>query len=94
MLSTLDFNASQFTPEMAHLSDGDVAMNEGCGGATAVRWSLDDENGDGQSDLVFFFNIQDLNFALNCRSATFMAHGAYGATPVHIIGTDSVQIIP
>lgn len=94
VLSTPDFVASQFTPEMAHLSETDIAMNEGCGGAMAVRWSLDDENADGQLDLVFFFKIQDLNLTLNSTSATFMAHGTYGATPLHIMGTDSVKVVP
>ena len=94
VLSTLEFDASQFTPQMAHLSDTGTAMNEGCSGASAVRWSLDDENGDGQPDLVFFFRIQDLPFSLGSTSATFMAHGTYGAADMHIMGTDAVQVIP
>ena len=94
VLSTPDFIASQFTPEMAHLSDTDSAMTEGCSGASVVRWSLDDENGDGQLDLVFFFKIQDLNFTLNTTSATLMAHGTYGSDPLHIMGDDFVTVIP
>jgi hypothetical protein len=94
VLSTLDFDASQFTPQMAHLSDTGAAMNEGCSGAMAVRWSLDDENGDGQLDLVFFFRIQELNLPLDSTSATFMSHGNYGSTELHIMGTDSVTVIP
>ncbi len=74
VLSTQDFDASQFTPEM--------------------DWSLDDENGDGQLDLVFFFKIQDLNLGLNSTTATLMAHGSYTSTETHIVGTDSVQVVP
>ncbi len=94
LLSTQDFDASQFTPEMAHLSDSSIAMTEGCTGAVAQRWSLDDENGDGRLDLVFFFKIQDLNLTLSSTEATFMAHGSYPSTAMHIVGTDSVQLVP
>jgi hypothetical protein len=93
VLSTPEFDASQFAPEMAHLSDAGAAMNDSCSGATALRWSLDDENGDGQPDLVFFFRIQDLNFSLDSTSATFMAHGTYGAADMHIMGTDLVKVV-
>jgi hypothetical protein len=94
VLTTPDFDASQFAPEMAHLSDATIAMTEGCTGAMAQRWSLDDENGDGMLDLVFFFKIQDLNLTLSSRAATLMAHGAYSSTAMHIVGTDSVQPVP
>lgn len=94
VLTTEDFDASRFTPEMAHLSDANIAMTEGCTGAVAQRWSLDDENGDGQLDLVFFFKIQDLNLTLNSTAATLMAHGSYTSTAIHIVGTDSVQVVP
>ncbi len=94
VLSTQDFDASQFTPEMAHLSDSSLAMTESCTGAIAQRWSLDDENGDGQLDLVFFFKIQDLNLTLSSAAATLMAHGSYTSTAMHIVGTDSVQVVP
>lgn len=94
VLSTQDFDASQFTPEMAHLSDSSIAMTESCAGAEAQRWSLDDENGDGQLDLVFFFRIRDLNLTLDSTAATLMGHGSYGSTTMHIVGTDSVQVVP
>lgn len=94
VLTTSGFDASQFAPEMAHLSDANNAMTDPCMGASAQRWSLDDENGDGRLDLVFFFKIQDLNLTLNSKAATLMAHGSYSGTEMHIEGTDSVHVIP
>ncbi len=94
VLTTDDFDATQFAPTMAHLNDANTAMAESCSGAAAQRWSLDDENGDGRLDLVFFFNIQDLTLTTSSTAATLMAHGAYGSTELHIEGTDSVQVVP
>lgn len=94
VLTTQDFDAGQFTPEMAHLSDASIAMTMGCVGADAVRWNYADVNDDGQLDLVFFFRIQELNLTSSSTAATLMAHGAYGSTSIHIIGTDSVQVKP
>jgi hypothetical protein len=92
VLTTQDFDASLFMPEMAHLSDATLALPMGCTGATAVRWKRGDANGDGRSDLVFFFNIQDLDLNASSRLASLMAHGMYGSTTLHILGTDSVTI--
>lgn len=94
VLSTADFDASQFTPEMAHLNDANTPMADTCTGASAVRWALDDENGDGKLDLVFFFHIQDLNFTLSTSAATLMAHGTYAGAVIHIQGTDTVNVVP
>ncbi len=94
VLTTPVFDARRFTPEMAHLSDANMAMTQGCSGALAVRWILDDENGDGYPDLVFFFRIPELNLSPSSTAATLMAHGSYGATLLHIMGTDSVQVRP
>src|SRR5574342_676906 len=94
VLTTPDFDASQFAPEMAHLNDANTAMDESCAGAGAQRWSLDDENGDGRLDLVFFFKIQDLHLTLNSIEATLMAHGSYGGIETHIEGTDLVRVVP
>jgi hypothetical protein len=94
VLTTKDFDASQFTPEMAHLSDSSMAMTESCTGAFAQRSSLDDENGDGQLDLVFFFKTQDLNLTQSSTAATLMAHGSYASNTMHIVGTDSVKVVP
>ncbi len=94
VLTTNDFDATQFAPAMAHLNDANSAMANTCSGAAAQRWSLDDENGDGRLDLVFFFNIQDLTLTTNSTAATLMAHGTYGSTELHIEGTDAVQVVP
>ncbi len=94
VLTTSTFDASQFVPEMAHLNDANTPMADSCTGASAVRWSLDDENGDGKLDLVFFFNIQDLNFTTSTTEATLMAHGSYSGNTIHIEGTDSVLVVP
>ena len=94
VLTTSDFDARQFTPEMAHLTDANTALTQGCTGALAVRWALDDVNGDGRPDLVFFFNTQDLDLTASSTAASLMAHGSYGSTILHIMGTDSVKIGP
>ena len=95
VLSTPGFDASQFTPEMAHLGDAANPMSDGCTDAIAVRWTRDDVNLDGLPDLVFFFNTQDLDLTTSSTSATLMAHGVYGDLgTLHIMGTDSVKVKP
>ena len=96
LLTTPDFDASLFMPEKehVHISDASVAMDMGCVGANPVRWNLDDVNGDGQLDLVFFFRIRDLNLTMDSTAASLMAHGSYGSGVIHIMGTDSVVIRP
>lgn len=93
VITTADFDASLFTPEMAHLADANTAMDNVCSGAVATRWVRLDVNADGRADLVFYFQTQDLNFTTATTAATFMAHGMYGSTTVHIMGTDSVTVI-
>ena len=92
VLSTADFAASQFTPEMAHLTNANGPM--GCVGAAAIRWNLEDVNKDTQLDLVFFFRTQDLNLTSSSTAAILMAHGSYHSTTTHIVGTDFVQVKP
>lgn len=94
VLSTPSFDATQFNPEMAHLNDANTPMAAACSGASALRWSLEDENGDGLPDLVFFFSIPTLNFTLSTTAATLMAHGTSAGVLTHIMGTDSVQVVP
>ncbi len=92
VLTTRDFDASQFKPEMAHLNDANIAMTAGCSGAEAVYWKYADVNYDRRLDIVFFFRIQDLNLTPSSTAATLMAHGTYGSTTIHIEGTDSVRV--
>jgi hypothetical protein len=95
VFTTADFDASQFSPEMAHLTDTANAMVNDCAGAIAVRWTRGDVNGDGLRDLVFFFNTQDLDLTPSSTAATLMAHGVYGSLgTLHIMGTDSVKVKP
>ena len=94
VITTPGFDANQFIPEMALLADANTDMSNGCNGAMAIRWVLADVNGDTNADLVFFFRTQDLNLTAASTAATFMAHGMYAATTVHIMGTDSVKIVP
>jgi hypothetical protein len=88
------FDASQFTPEMAHLIDTTTGVPDGCAGAQAVRWAREDVNRDRRLDLVFFFDVQSLNLTSSTTQATFMAHGFDGLTmsDLHIMGTDTVMI--
>lgn len=92
VLSTSDFDATLFMPEMAHLSDAAVPM--GCAGAAAVRWAYTDVNGDGLIDLVFFFRIQDIDLTMSTTAVMLMAHGTYNGATIHIEGTDSVLVKP
>ena len=92
VLSTADFDATLFTPEMAHLSDAAAPM--GCAGAEAVRWAYTDVNADGLIDLVFFFRIQDLDLTYATTEVLLMAHGTYNGVTIHIEGTDAVTVKP
>jgi len=92
VLSTTDFDTTQFTPQMAHLSDASIPMS--CEGAAAVHWTYTDVNEDGLTDLLFFFPIQDINLTVSSTAVTLMAHGEYDSTEIHIHGTDAVQVKP
>jgi hypothetical protein len=92
VLSTTNSDASLFSPAMAHLADATSSTD--CSGAAAVRWSLEDVNSDGLPDLIFLFRVQDLSFTGSTTAATLMAHGTYDGTEIHIMGTDTVQVIP
>ncbi len=92
VLTTKDFDASQFKPEMAHLNDSGIAMTSGCAGPEAVGWNYVDVNHDRRLDIVFFFRIRDLNLTPSSTAATLRAHGTYGSTDIHIEGTDAVRL--
>jgi hypothetical protein len=90
VLSTADFDASQFLPTMAHLNDATAPMD--CSGATAIRWKYTDVNGDGLVDLLFFFRVQDLTLTASTSEVMLMAHGMYGGEEIHIMGMDAVVV--
>lgn len=92
LLTTEGFDASQFTPEIAHLSDASMVMS--CEGAEAVRWTYQDVDGDGDLDLLFFFVVQELDLTAASTSVMLMAHGDFASEPIHIMGTDSVLVKP
>ncbi len=94
VLTDATFDATQFSPQMVHIADANTATTMPCSGASAVRWALQDVNGDGKPDLVFFFKTQDLNLTLSSTAATLMAHGLYGGATLHIMGTESVVVVP
>ncbi len=93
ILTTATFDASQFTPEMAQLVDANTTSMD-CMNANAVRYTRQDVNGDGKADLVLFFDTTTLNFTTSTTAATLMAHGEYNGSVLHIMGTDSVVIVP
>ncbi len=95
VLSDSNFDATQFSPQMVHVEDATMATTMPCSGASAVRWTLEDVNKDGKLDLVFFFKTQELNLTTSSTAATLMAHGLYtGGTTLHIMGTESVVVVP
>ena len=93
IISTADFDASLFNPEMAHLMDASSLMSGSCQGASAVRWQWDDVNRDEIQDIVFFFRVQDLPLTSTSTTASLMAHGSYGDSTLYIMGTDSVKVV-
>jgi hypothetical protein len=93
VFSTADFDASQFSPMMAHLQDASQPMD--CSSGLAVRWAYSDANGDGRVDLVFFFKVQDLKINTSTTELMLMAHGDYGTSgELHIMGMDGVVVKP
>ncbi len=92
ILSTATFDANQFTPVMAMLVDASTTTMD-CTSATSIRYAREDVNGDGKTDIVLFFSTPSLNLTPSSTAATLMAHGSYGSTTLHVMGTDSVNIV-
>ena len=59
-------------------------------GATPVRWTLEDVNGDGYMDMLFHFKTQELTIPSGSTDATLTGDTTDG---LHIMGTDSVNIV-
>ena len=80
VVTTGDFNAATINPDTVRFA-----------GASPVRWTMEDVDGDGDLDMLFHFRTQDLNLDKTSTSATLTADTFDG---LHVSGTDSVNIVP
>lgn len=80
VLTTPDFDASTVDPATVVFAD-----------ASPVRWAIEDVDGDGDMDMLFHFNTQQLNLTLSSTEATLTGNTTDG-TPIK--GTDSVKVVP
>lgn len=80
VLTTGDFDASDVDPTTVEFA-----------GASPVRWTLEDVDGDTDIDMLFHFKTQELDLTTDSTEATLT-----GKTldEVDIIGTDTVNIVP
>ena len=58
--------------------------------ASPAKWTMEDVDFDGDSDMLLHFRTQDLNLSSDSTEATFTGYTEYG---VGIEGTDSVKIV-
>ena len=77
-----DFAASTVDPETVEFA-----------GADPVRWTLEDVDRDGDMDMLFHFKTQDLSLTASSTEATLTGDTSDPTNP-HIIGTDTVNIVP
>jgi hypothetical protein len=80
VLTAEDLDASNLDPSTVNFA-----------GASAVRWTLEDVDYDGDVDLLFHFNIQELNLNEDSTEATLFG-STYNGEPFE--GTDTVKIVP
>jgi parallel beta-helix repeat protein len=80
VLTTDDFDASTVDPGKVEFA-----------GASPVRWTMEDVDGDGDVDLLFHFKTQELQLDANSTEATLTGATTDG-TPIE--GTDTVKIVP
>jgi hypothetical protein len=80
VLTTDDFDASTVDPSTVEFA-----------GASPVRWTMEDVDGDGDVDILFHFKTQELNLDENSTEAhlTGYTHGGE-----FIWGVDTVNIVP
>ena len=81
VLTTDDFNAATIDPATIEFA-----------GASPVRWKLEDVDDDGDDDMMFHFNTEELNLDQDSTVATLTAHQLL--TEVIVTGTDEVRIVP
>lgn len=60
-------------------------------GASPLRWTMEDVDGDGDLDMLFHFKTQELDLTKDSTDAT-LTGTTYDGTPVE--GTDTVNIVP
>ena len=80
VLTTDDFDSSNIDPTTVIFA-----------GASPVRWTIEDVDGDGDMDLLFHFKTQELNLTESSTEATLTGE-TYGGNPIE--GTDTVNIVP
>lgn len=80
VLSSGDFDATDVEAESVVFA-----------GASPVRWTVEDVDGDGDDDLLLKFGTQDLDLDEDSTEATLTGETADG---VPIEGTDTVNIVP
>jgi len=79
VISTDDFDANDVDPDTVSFV-----------GASPVRWTMEDVDGDGDMDLLFHFKTQELELDENSIEATLTGE-TYGGNSIE--GTDTVNII-
>jgi predicted outer membrane repeat protein len=80
VLTTEDFDASTVDPVTVDFT-----------GAAPLRWAWEDVDGDGDLDILFHFNTQELNLDENSTEATLNGMTYDGLV---ISGVDTVNIVP
>ena len=80
VLTTDDFDASTVDPSTVEFA-----------GASPLRWTLEDVDGDGDVDMLFHFKTEELDLGENSAEATLTGDTTDGK---HIKGTDAVNIVP
>jgi hypothetical protein len=80
VLTTPDFEASTVDPSTVWFAD-----------ARPVRWTLEDVDSDGDVDMLFHFNTQELGLD-PCSTEATLTGAAGSGQPIE--GTDSVNIVP
>jgi hypothetical protein len=82
VLTTPDFDASTVDPDTVFFAD-----------ASPVRWTMEDVDSDGDMDMLFHFNTQELNLDESSTGATLTGDTSDPTNP-HLKGTDTVNIVP
>lgn len=82
VLTTDEFNAAAVDPGTVDFA-----------GAVPVRWTMEDVDSDGDADMLFHFNTQELNLDENSTDAILTADTSDLVNP-HIVSKDRVNVVP